>query len=109
VFGKLSEEQILMEILNKGEYQVGDLEREANLDNVRKEVAILVANMCVDKNNLAPVPVALVQKMLLQAKIKLNDKQQPKKQALDVIKELQKVMPIKRAQMRILIRFENNE
>lgn len=28
VFGKLSEEEIIMEILNKGEMQVSDLERE---------------------------------------------------------------------------------
>ena len=96
-----------MEILNKGEYQVSDLEREANLENLRREVATIVANMCVDKNNLAPVPVALVQKAMLQAKIKLNDKHPAKKQALEVIKDLQKIMPIKRAQMRILITFEN--
>jgi ribosome maturation protein Sdo1 len=50
VFGnKMTESEIFMEILNKGEYQVSDLEREALLENMKKEVAHLIVGMSVDK------------------------------------------------------------
>ena len=58
----MTEEEIFMEILNKGEYQVSDLERETNLENIKNEVAQIIASMCVNRDNLAPVPVAMVMK-----------------------------------------------
>ena len=53
-----------MEILNKGDYQVSDLERESQLENLRKEVAHLITNMCVNKNNLGSIPLSLVIKAM---------------------------------------------
>ncbi len=50
VFGnKMTESEIFMEILNKGEYQVSDLEREALLENMKKDVAHIIVGMSVDK------------------------------------------------------------
>lgn len=42
-----------------------------------------------------------------EAKIKLNEKQPAKKQALEIIKEINSVLPIKRAQMLVYISFKN--
>ena len=44
-----------------------------------------------------------------ECKVKLNEQKPAKKQALDIIKDLEKVIPIKRAQMRIVVSFENSE
>jgi len=38
-FGKLSRDEIIIEILNKGEFQMSDMERNDKLDNVRQEIA----------------------------------------------------------------------
>jgi ribosome maturation protein SDO1 len=47
-FGKLSEEEIIMEILNKGEMQVSDLEREDQLENLKKDIANIISQKCVN-------------------------------------------------------------
>ena len=38
-FGKKSRDEIIQEILNKGEYQMSELEREDKLEKVRLEIA----------------------------------------------------------------------
>lgn len=43
VFGEdLTEEDIIHEILNKGNMQVSDLEREDQLDNLKKDIANII-------------------------------------------------------------------
>lgn len=44
---KVTEKDVFMEILNKGEFQVSDLEREAILESLRKEVANYIVEMCI--------------------------------------------------------------
>ena len=38
-FGKKSRDEIITEILNKGEYQMSELEREDKLEKLRLEIA----------------------------------------------------------------------
>lgn len=104
VFGnKMSEEEIFMEILNKGEYQISDMERDLTLENLNKEVAHLIVQMCVNPEDLSSYPLSIIYKAMNECKVKLNEKHSAKKQALEIIPELNKVLPIKRAQMRALI------
>ena len=44
-----------------------------------------------------------------QCKVKINERDSAKKQALEIIKELEKVISIKRAQMRVLASFCTKE
>lgn len=37
-----------MEILNKGELQVSDLERDDKLENLKKAIANIIASKCVN-------------------------------------------------------------
>ena len=48
-------------------------------------------------------------KAMTEANCKINPTQSSKKQALDFVKDLQKVIPIERARMRIKISFESQE
>lgn len=47
-FGKLTEEEIIMEILNKGEFQVSDKERESQLENLKLDIANIIVKMAVN-------------------------------------------------------------
>lgn len=47
-FGKLDNDQIIMEILNKGEFQVSDKEREGQLENLRLDIANIIVKMSVN-------------------------------------------------------------
>ena len=46
---------------------------------------------------------------MAETNCKINPNQAAKKQALDIIKDLKKVLPIERAKMRLKLSFENNE
>ena len=103
----MTTEEIFMEILNKGEYQISDLERESTNENLRKEVAHLIVNMCVNPADLSSYPLSIILKAMSECKVKLNEKQPAKKQALEIIKEMQAVLNIKRAQMKLKIQLSN--
>ena len=47
----MSEEQIIMEILNKGEFQVSDKEREGQLENLRLDIANIIVKMVINTND----------------------------------------------------------
>ena len=106
VFGDLSEDQIIQEILNKGELQVSDLEREDHLENLKKDVANIIVRMCVNSKDGNQFPVSIILKAMAEAGCKLIPTQSAKKQALEFIRELQAVLPIERAKMRLRVSFE---
>ena len=77
------------------------------IDNLRKEIAHLIVEMSVNSTDLRPFPLNTILKAMSECKVRISDKYKAKKQALEIIKELEKVLPIKRARMRIQVTFEN--
>tara|TARA_B110000285_G_C14980479_1_gene541107 strand:+ start:164 stop:358 length:195 start_codon:yes stop_codon:yes gene_type:complete len=55
---KMTKDLIFTEILNKGEYQVSDHERELQLENLRKEIGNIIVGMSVNSTDLSPWPVS---------------------------------------------------
>ena len=68
-----------MEILNKGEYQLSDLERDQLIDNLKKEVAHLIVEMSVNANDLRAFPLNTILKATTECKIRINEKQKANK------------------------------
>lgn len=101
----MTQDEIFMEILNKGEYQVSDLEREAQIENIRKEIAHYLVEICVNSKDNTSFPLSIIVKAMNECKAKIDHKKPAKKQAIDILKELEKVLPIKRARMRVIISF----
>lgn len=58
---------MLDQILKKGEVQVGDKEREHDLTSIRREIATLVAEKCVDPSTQRPYPVGIIEKAMSEA------------------------------------------
>lgn len=56
-----------MQILKKGEVQVGEKERDHDLTSLRKEIATLVAEKCVDPATQRPYPVGMIEKAMAEA------------------------------------------
>ena len=67
------------------------------LEDLRKEVAHIIVDMCVNPKDLSSYPLSIILKAMSEAKVKLNEKVSAKKQALEMIKEIDAVLPIKRA------------
>lgn len=101
-------DDIFLEILNKGEYQLSDLEREQMLDNLRKEIAHRIVEISVNATDLRAFPLSTILQAMTECKVRINARQEAKKQALEILKELQKAIPIKRAQMRVRIRLRSS-
>lgn len=55
------------QILKKGEVQVGEKEREHDIASLRKELATLVAEKCVDPSTQRPYPVGMIEKAMTEA------------------------------------------
>lgn len=59
--------QAACQILKKGEVQVGEKEREHDIASLRKELATLVAEKCVDPSTQRPYPVGMIEKAMTEA------------------------------------------
>lgn len=53
--------------MKKGELQVGEKERDHDLSAIRKEIATLVAEKCVDPATQRPYPVGIIEKAMAEA------------------------------------------
>ncbi|CAG8535507.1 63_t:CDS:2 [Diversispora eburnea] len=98
-------------IVEKGELQVSDKERTHQIDHTYREIAIIVADKCVNPETKRPYTVTMIEKAMSDLHISVNVNKSTKLQALEVIKQLQekKAIPIARAQMRLRITMINSK
>ncbi|PPQ98878.1 hypothetical protein CVT24_003509 [Panaeolus cyanescens] len=105
-FGKTDTSEITsMQILKKGEVQVGEKERDHDLTSLRKEIATLVAEKCVDPSTQRPYPVGMIEKAMAEAGYSVKPNKNAKSQVSECIKQLQSdsKLPIQRARMRVKV------
>ncbi|CCM01426.1 uncharacterized protein FIBRA_03477 [Fibroporia radiculosa] len=104
-FGTTDVDRIVSEILKKGELQVGEKEREHDLSSIRREIATLVAEKCVDPATQRRYPVGIIEKALVDAGFSVRPGKNAKSQVSECIKLLQteSKLPIQRARMRVFI------
>ncbi|PFH54692.1 hypothetical protein AMATHDRAFT_72454 [Amanita thiersii Skay4041] len=110
-FGKIPTDEIVKEILNKGEVQVGEKEREHDLSSLRKEIATIVAEKCVDPETQAPYPIGIIERAMAEAGFSVKPNKTAKSQVSECIKLLQSdsTLPIQRARMRIRITMPTSD
>jgi len=102
-FGTEDQTEICKQILDKGELQVSEKERNDQLDSSFKDIATTVADMCVDPDTKRPYPVGIIEKALHDIHFSIKPNRTAKQQALEVIPKLREIMPIERAKMRIRV------
>uniref|UniRef100_A0A383WNC8 SBDS family rRNA metabolism protein n=1 Tax=Tetradesmus obliquus TaxID=3088 RepID=A0A383WNC8_TETOB len=100
-FGTTDEEKICLEILAKGELQVSDKERQAQQDNLFKDVASILADKTVNPETGRPYTNTMLERALRDVHFNIDPKRSAKQQALDVLPLLQARFPIQRARMRL--------
>lgn len=103
---------IVREILQKGELQVGEKERSAKLDQLHAEVISIVSAKCVDPGSKRVYTATMIEKALAELATApdggwhgVRDNKSAKAQALEAIKALvaAQIIPIARARMRLRI------
>ncbi|WFD23337.1 hypothetical protein MEQU1_002026 [Malassezia equina] len=110
-FGTTDAHEVLLEILKKGELQVGEKERSHELSNLWVEIATIVAQKCVEPSSQKPYTVGMIEKAMKDAHYSVKPSKSAKMQALDVIKLLQskEIIPLERAQMRVSVTMTAKE
>ena len=90
-------------ILDKGELQVSDKEREHAFKLMFNEVAQLVAAMCFNPTSQRPYTVSLIKDAMIKHQFHLNTGKSAKKQALDCVRFLSRKMDLERMKMLVSI------
>lgn len=91
--------------MKKGELQVGEKEREHDLSALRREIATLVAEKCVDPETQRPYPVGVIDKAMTEAGFSVKQGKTAKSQVSECVRMLQteSKLPIQRARMRVRV------
>ena len=108
-FGKMSRDEIITEILNKGEFQMSDLEREDKLENIKLDIANWVSDQCINSEDGNQFPTSIILRAMKEANCKVVHTKTAKQQALTILVELKRVIPIERARMHIKVTFQTGD
>jgi len=95
--------KICIQILEKGEFQLSEKERQTALNSKFTEIASNVSTMCINPTTQRPYPVSLVEQAMKDAHISVKPNKSAKQQALEVVRTLKESIPIERVKMKIRI------
>ncbi|WMV26609.1 hypothetical protein MTR67_019994 [Solanum verrucosum] len=102
-FGTDDQTKICLEILDKGELQVAGKERESQLSSQFRDIATIVMQKTINPETQHPYTISMIERLMHEIHFAVDPNSSSKKQALEVIRELQKHYPVKRAPMRLRI------
>ncbi|KAJ3681464.1 hypothetical protein LUZ60_015953 [Juncus effusus] len=100
-FGTDDQSQICLEILEKGELQVAGKERDSQYSSQFRDIATIVMQKTINTETQRPYTISMIERLMHEIHFSVDPNTSSKKQALDLIKELQKHFPIKRSPMRL--------
>jgi len=102
-FGTDNQTKCCQVILDKGELQVSDKEREHAFKLMFNEVAQLVAAMSFNPKSQRPYTVSLIKDAMIKHQFHVKTGKSAKKQALDCVKFLGKKMDLARMKMLVSV------
>lgn len=96
-------------ILDHGDIQLSEKERQIEYENKYREIATLISDKTINTDTHRPFSVSIIENTMHDIHINISINKSAKSQALDIIKKLKQVLPnIQRAQMRIHISLPIN-
>lgn len=103
VFGSINQLECCKKILERGEMQVTEQEREALVESTFRDVVAIVADKSVNPDTNRSYTTTMIQNAMKQLHINVVTSRSVKAQALEVIRKLKEVMPIARASMALRV------
>jgi len=86
VFPKMTYQEVIKLILDKGDIQTGEREREKGTANLKRYISNIIVQKTYNTDNGLPFPQDIVTQALDDINFKYNEKENEKKQALKAIK-----------------------
>jgi len=100
-FGNSDRAAAIRHVLDHGELQVSEEEREHAQESMFRDVAAIVVDKSINPENNRPYTLTMIQNAMKEIHYSVNTNKGAKSQALDVIRRLKAVMPIARAKMKV--------
>jgi len=100
-FGNSDRAAAIRHVLDHGELQVSEEEREHAQESMFRDVAAIVVDKSINPENNRPYTLTMIQNAMKEIHYSVNISKGAKSQALDVIRRLKAVMPIARAKMKV--------
>ena len=97
VFGTIDIYKIAEVILKKGELQLTAEQRRALIENKKKQIIAFISRNCVDPKTGLPHPPKRIEIAIEQAKVGIDPFKDTEAQALQIIKAISRILPIKLA------------
>ncbi len=82
-------------IIKKGELPITAERRNKLIEEKKKRIIDIIAKNCIDARTNAPIPPARIELALEEAKVRIDPLIEPEIQAVEIIKQLKKILPIK--------------
>lgn len=95
VFGTLDKNVIAERVLRNGELQLTSQQRHEMLENMRKQIINYISRNCVDPKTNLPHPPTRIELALEQVRFGVNLNRSVEEQALEAIKALRTLLPLK--------------
>lgn len=111
-FGTTDVDEVIKEILARGEIQLSEKERQLMLNKINNEMLTLISAKCINPKSKKRYPPTMIHKALVELKFSPVLNKPAKIQALEAIRLLcaKQIIPIVRARMRVkVILNDNNE
>ena len=100
-FGTEDKLKCAMMILDKGEMEMGELERQSQYEGLFRDIATTVAEKCVNPATRRPYPVSFIEKALHDVHFAVVPTKSAKQQSLKAIAALKAILAIERAKMQL--------
>jgi rRNA metabolism protein, SBDS family len=94
-FGTTDPISVAQQIVLKGELQLTAQQRQQMVENTRKQIVNYIARNCVDPKTNLPHPPTRIELALSQVRFAVNPLKPVEEQALEAIKALRTVLPLK--------------
>ena len=72
----------VVQILSKGELQVSEKERQAQLESMFRDIATIVAEKCVNPNTKRPYTVGVIERAMKEAHYSVKPSKSTKQQVM---------------------------
>jgi len=104
IFGTTDIYKVAEEILRKGELQLTTEQRRQLIEAKKRKIIDFIARNCIDPRTKLPHPPRRIELALEQVRVGIDPFKDTESQALEIIKKLSRVLPIKIAKSTVRVK-----
>ncbi len=105
IFGTTNVHEVAEIIVREGEIQLTTEQRRKMIEAKRRQIILYISKSCVDPKTGLPHPPARIERAIEEARVGIDPFKDIEVQALDVIRAISKIIPIKIAKAYVAVRI----